>query len=130
MIVLDASVLIGHFESADAHHNRATRLMATHAGQNFAASVVTIAELYVGATRAGQAEQLSRLLRRLNVVSLELPADAARRLGELRCQTRLKMPDCAVLFAAESRGAELATFDRILAARAREIGVTVTDAQD
>ncbi|EUA52247.1 pilT domain protein [Mycobacterium xenopi 4042] len=48
MIILDASVLIGHFESADAHHAEATGLLAAHAAESFAASVITLAEVYVG----------------------------------------------------------------------------------
>lgn len=129
MIILDASVLIGHFESADAHHAEATALLAAHASESFAASVVTLAEVYVGAARAAQAEQLQKLLARLQIESLELPAGAARRLGELRAATSLKMPDCCVLYSAEQYNAAIATFDDKLAARAAELGVAVATDQ-
>ena len=39
VIILDASVLIGHFEPADAHHTEATALLKSHASETFAASV-------------------------------------------------------------------------------------------
>jgi predicted nucleic acid-binding protein len=130
VIVLDASVLIAHFESADAHHDAATRLLAAHALEPFASSVITLAEVYVGAARAGQADRLEQLLERLSVESLDLPAGGARRLGELRASTLLKMPDCCVLYTAEHHDASIATFDEKLAARAVELGLFVAQPQE
>jgi predicted nucleic acid-binding protein len=129
VIILDASVLIGHFESADAHHTDATALLRAHALESFAASVITLAEVYVGAARAGQADQLRRLLAQLQIESLDLPAGAARRLGELRATTKLKMPDCCVLYSAEQHNATIATLDDKLAARADDLGLTVATDQ-
>jgi predicted nucleic acid-binding protein len=129
VIILDASILIGHFESADAHHTEATALLAAHAAESFAASVITLAEVYVGAARAAQADRLHQLLARLQIESLELPAGAARRLGELRATTSLKMPDCCVLYSAEQYNAAIATFDDKLAARAAELGLPVATGQ-
>ncbi len=129
MIILDASVLIGHFELADAHHTDATALLSAHALESFAASVITHAEVYVGAARARQADQLHRLLAQLQIESLDLPAGAARRLGELRATTTLKMPDCCVLYSAEQHNAAIATFDDKLAARAAHLGLTVATSQ-
>jgi predicted nucleic acid-binding protein len=125
VIVLDASVLIGHFEPADSHHGDATALLKAHLADSFASSVVTLAEVYVGASRAGQADRLEQLLAQLAVKSLELPADAARRLGELRAATGLKLPDCCVLYTAERHNAAIATFDDALAKRATDFGLTV-----
>ncbi|MGO9225480.1 type II toxin-antitoxin system VapC family toxin [Mycobacterium sp.] len=129
MIILDASVLIGHFESADAHHTDATALLRARALEAFAASVVTLAEVSVGAARAGQADKLHRLLEELQIESLDLPASAARRLGELRATTLLKMPDCCVLYSAQQHNAAIATFDDKLAARATELGLTVATSE-
>ena len=129
MIILDASVLIGHFELADARHTDATALLRAHASESFAASVITLAEVYVGAARAGQADQLHQLLAQLQMESLDLPAGAARRLGELRATTTLKMPDCCVLYSAEQHNAAIATFDDKLAARAADLGLTVATSQ-
>lgn len=125
MIILDASVLIGHFEPADSHHADATALLKAHLSDSFASSVVTLAEVYVGASRAGQADRLDQLLAQLAIRSLELPAEAALRLGELRATTGLKLPDCCVLYTAERHSAALATFDDTLANRAANIGLTL-----
>lgn len=125
MIVLDASVLIGHFEAADPHHADATALLKAHMTDSFASSVVTLAEVYVGASRAGQADRLDQLLAQLAIQSLELPADAAHRLGQLRTATGLKLPDCCVLYAAERHHAAIATFDGALAKRATNMGLTI-----
>jgi predicted nucleic acid-binding protein len=130
VIILDASVLIGHFEPADAHHAEAGALLEAHAVHSFASSVVTLAELYVGASRAGQTVRLDHLLAQLEVESLELHSGAAPRLGELRATTGLKMPDCCVLYAAERRNAPIATFDDALATRAKRIGLAVATASD
>ena len=129
MIILDASVLIGHFESADAHHAEATALLTAHASESFAASVITLAQVYVGAARAEKTDQLDQLLARLQIDSLDLPAGAARRLGQLRATTKLKMPDCCVLYSAEQHNAAIATVDDTLAARAAGLGLTVATGQ-
>jgi predicted nucleic acid-binding protein len=125
VIILDASVLIGHFEPADSHHADATALLKAHLTDSFASSVVTLAEVYVGASRAGQADRLDQLLAQLAIRSMELPAEAAHRLGELRATTGLKLPDCCVLYTAERHSAALATFDDTLANCAANIGLTV-----
>jgi hypothetical protein len=44
---------------------------------SFAASVITLAEVYTGSARAGQADRLQDLLRELRVESRDLPASAA-----------------------------------------------------
>ncbi|MEB3050768.1 type II toxin-antitoxin system VapC family toxin [Mycolicibacter sp. MYC123] len=125
MIVLDASVLIGHFEASDAHHTAATALLKAHFAARFTASVITLAEVYTGAARAGKADELSRALARLRIEGVDLPPDAARRLGELRAITKLKMPDCCVIYTAEHNDAMIATFDEQLADRAAALGLTI-----
>jgi predicted nucleic acid-binding protein len=129
VIVLDASVLIGHFEPADAHHAGATALLKAHLLEPFAASVITLAEVYAGAARAGQADRLRQLLAQLQIESLDLPAGAALRLGELRATTKLKMPDCCVLYTAEQHSAGIATLDDGLAARASDLGLSIATNQ-
>jgi PIN domain len=59
------------------------------------------------------------------IPSLELPAEAAHRLGEVRATTGLKLPDCWVLYTAERHNAAIATFDDTLATGAKNIGLTV-----
>jgi predicted nucleic acid-binding protein len=127
VILLDASVLIGHFEPADAHHTQATAVLTAHLAESFAASVITLAEVYTGAGRRGQAPHLKELLEHLRIEELALPAGASLRLGELRAVTNLKMPDCCVLYTAEHHSAAIATFDDKLAARAGELGIPVVE---
>ena len=55
--------------------------------------------------------------------------DAARRLGELRATSKLRMPDCCVLYSAEQHNAAIATFDDKLAARAADLGLTVATSE-
>ena len=126
MILLDASLLIGHLESADAHHTAATTFLKTHTREILAASVVTLAEVYAGAARVGRADQLNQILAQLQIDSLDLPSSAAQRLGELRAITKLKMPDCWVLYTAEQHQAAISTFDDQLASRAADLGLVVT----
>jgi toxin FitB len=125
VIVLDASVLIGHLEPADVRHDRATELLLQSAAIPFASSVVSLAEIYVGAERAGRLADAQRAVSLLGVTPLPLPADIGPRLAQLRVATSLKLPDCCVLEAAERHGATLATFDGALAAHARRLGLTV-----
>lgn len=52
--------------------------------------------------------------------------DAARRLAALRVDTRLKLPGCCVLLAAQDAGADtVATFDDRLGAAAEGLGISV-----
>ncbi|MGH3958662.1 type II toxin-antitoxin system VapC family toxin [Mycobacterium sp.] len=125
MIVLDASVLIAHFEPADVHHDRATGLLLAHQAENFAASVISLAEIYVGAARANRMADVERAIARLNVDAVPLPATAARRLAEIRAATNLKLPDCCVIHAAEQHNAAVATFDTGLADQARRFKLPI-----
>lgn len=54
MIVLDACMLIAHLTNDDAHHNRATRLLVSLAGQRKTMSVLTRAEVLVIPARVGR----------------------------------------------------------------------------
>ena len=125
MIVLDACVLIAHFYSRDAHHERAGRLLAKVAGRPLVASPLTLAEVLVGPIKVGKLEQTRAALRRLGVRSLPLHDDAYLGLAELRAMTKLRLPDCCVLLAAEQEEAALATFDERLGSIADHRGVEV-----
>jgi predicted nucleic acid-binding protein len=124
VIVLDASVLIAHFDTEDLHHDAATTLLADRADDKFVASPVTVAEVLVGPARAGAAERVAFAVRHLGVTVLPLTEDSPVQLALIRAATGLKLPDCCVLLAAEQTGAAVATFDAKLAAAARERGLT------
>lgn len=125
MIVLDASVLIAHLDSTDAHHERATRLLLDAGEAEFGASPLTLAEVLVGPARAGKLAVAASALRRLEIAAVPLPDDAPRRLAMLRSNVGLRLPDCCVLFAAETANAELATFDDRLIGAAQRSGIDV-----
>jgi predicted nucleic acid-binding protein len=122
VIVLDASVLIAHLDRADAHHDRAHRLLLDAADQDLAASPVTLAEVLVAPARAGQLDRATAAIQELGVQPVPLDVDSHVRLATLRAGTGLKLPDCCVLLAAEQVGAALATFDARLAAVGRDHG--------
>lgn len=125
MIILDASVLIAHFESTDAHHERATQLLIHAADESLGVSPVTLAEVLVGPARIGNLDAAQAAIRELMITTIALTDDAPVRLATLRASTRLRLPDCCVLFAAETAQADVATFDDRLASAATDCGVPV-----
>ncbi|SLE83385.1 PilT domain-containing protein [Mycobacteroides abscessus subsp. massiliense] len=126
-IILDANVLIAHANSADEHHQAAGRILAKWAPFGYAASVLTLAEFYVGPTQTGQLHAAQHLISSLGVDTIEIPAEAAAELAQIRAQHRLKMPDAVVLHTAQAHGEALATFDTRLATIARRVGLRVPD---
>ncbi len=127
MIVLDASVLIAHFDATDVHHDRAGELLLLAADQDrpLGASPITLAEVLVGPARAGRIGQATFVLDQLRVCPVTLPRDAPSRLATFRAATTLKMPDCCVLLAADQVADAIATFDDRLADAARKHGLAV-----
>ena len=126
MIVLDASFLIAHMETDDAHHEQATQTLLDLAPEQFAASPLTLAEVLTGPLRQGTVNQALGMLNGMNVLTVPLGADGPLRLASLRATTKLKLPGCCVLLAAERMEAEaIATFDARLAAAAQVRGLTV-----
>lgn len=126
MIVLDACVLIAHFDADDALHDLAHELLASLAEDELLASPITQAEVLVGPARVGRLDLALAALAQLDVRAVPLGDDAPARLALLRAETKLKLPDCCVLLAAEQEGnAAIATFDGRLDATARARGVAV-----
>jgi predicted nucleic acid-binding protein len=127
VIVLDASVLVGFFERGDVHHDAAAELLNMHAGEPWAASTITVAELLVGPARAGEMKlaAASSALEALGIDELPVPHDSGAELARLRATSGLKLPDCCVLQAAHHAAAKVATFDDRLAGAARARGLEV-----
>ena len=96
VIVLDASVLIGHLDGRDGHHERARDLLAANAGTSFGASSISLAETLVGPARSGKLGVARDAIARLAVEELAFGEDAPARLAVLRAETGLKLPDCCV----------------------------------
>jgi len=126
VIVVDASVLIGHLDERDAHHDAATQVLLDAAGGELVVSPITVAEVLVGPARADRLSEAQAVLDALGVREVALGSDASLRLALLRAQTGLKLPDCCVLLAAHDASAQvLATFDERLAGVARRLGMQV-----
>lgn len=121
MTALDASLVIAHFEEHDKHHDAAAEFFANDAGPRWIATV-TLAEVLVPHIPAGTAGLLAAL-DRLDVQEWPFGEGAALQLAELRALTRLKMPDCCVLLAAQQAGDAVATFDRRLRQAAGQLGI-------
>ena len=121
VIVLDASVLIAHFRSGDAHAERAFDILDCE--DDLVVHPLTLAEVLVGAVAQGVEERLLESLDRIGVETAPADAPSPRDLARLRHRQRLKMPDCCVLGLALAHGATLATFDAKLAAVATTLGL-------
>lgn len=127
MIVLDASVLIAYLDAGDAHHDRAMALLSREIEDDFAVNLLTLVEILVAPTRAGQCDVVLAVFVDLAVEVLQFPQGSAVMLAELRAETHLKMPDCCVLLSALDQQARLASFDDRLVKVAQDRGVNVAD---
>lgn len=125
MIILDASVLIGHLDGGDEHHQRARRLLEESGGSSLGASPISLAETLVAPSRAGRLDSARDALERIGVVELALGPDSAARLAQLWASTGGKLPDCCVLLAAQEHQGAVASFDSALVAAARTLGLKV-----
>lgn len=129
MIVLDASVLIGHLDARDRHHAKATALLEATGAERLGASTITLAEILVAPARAKRLEEAKAALERLGVAELELGKDAPARLAKLRAETGLKLPDCCVLAVARQHEGSVASFDTGLSKAARKLGLKALGAK-
>jgi predicted nucleic acid-binding protein len=125
VIVLDASVLIGHLDARDPHHAKATALLEASDAEALGASTITLAETLVAPARAKRLEEAKAALERLGVAELELGEDVPARLARLRAETGRKLPDCCVLAAARQHVGSVASFDADLRKAARKLGLEV-----
>ena len=125
MIILDANVLIAFLDDTDAHHSATLVLLERRSAEEFASSVLTVAEALVHPTRADRQDAALSALNRIGVRIMAVePADAAA-LARVRSAYKLRMPGAVALHAALKAGAELATFDETLVAAAGRAGVTI-----
>lgn len=123
MIVLDASILIAHFSSTDAHHDAAQTILEGAVDERLSIHPLTLAEVLVGAARHKTSDRLRCNIRALGVEQWEPDEHEPARISKIRAELGLKLPDCCVLSAAIVTGGELATFDQTLAAAARHLDI-------
>lgn len=123
MIVADASVLIAYLNPRDALHERASTLIGETAGWELRTSPLTMAEVLVHPAGAGTLAEAQRELAELEIEEMPLGPDFSVRLAVLRARTKLRLPDCCVLLAAQDAEAErVLTFDGRLAEAAAALG--------
>lgn len=118
MRALDASVIIGFLDAADAHHGRATRLVAELlAGRDeLIASAAAYAEVLVEPSRSGHTAVVDGFLDDARVAVVPVDRACARAAAGLRARhATLRLPDALSLATALLHDAELVTFDRRLA---------------
>ncbi len=127
MLVLDASVLIGHFDNNDPHHARAVSLLLATDGQMLGASAITLAETLVAPARNGRLAEAQHALRRLGVRELALGTEIPSRLAQMRADLQVKLPDCCVLLAAQEHAGEVASFDTAVLEAARRLGLRTVE---
>lgn len=122
LTVLDASILLAHLDDTDPHTDAAETILAE--ADELAASTITLAEVLVGAARVERLDEQLEALAALKIVEVPIERGAAAQLARLRAETGLRMPDCCVLHAAVSVGADaLATRDERLSRAAAARGL-------
>jgi predicted nucleic acid-binding protein len=123
IVILDASVLIGHLDNNDPHHARAVSLLEATVGQRLGASAITLAGILVAPARANRLADAHAALSRLGIQELALGDDAASRLARLRADLGVKLPGCCVLLAAQEHAGAVASFDTGVIKAARKLGL-------
>jgi predicted nucleic acid-binding protein len=127
VIVLDASVLIGHLDAGDPHHAGAQDLLQASGEETLGASTITLAETMVSPARTSRLADAEGALQRLGVIELSLGENAPGRLAQLRAEVRMKLPDCCVLLVAQEHAATVASFDSDLLVAAGMLGLKTTE---
>jgi predicted nucleic acid-binding protein len=114
LIVLDAGVMIAHWDENDAHHHASRAALDDYFGHDVRMPASAYAEALVIPVRAGELEQARRHLDRLNVKGEELGRDTAELAALLRARNRaLRLPDALVLACGELLHADaILTTDR------------------
>jgi predicted nucleic acid-binding protein len=125
-LILDASVLIGLLDSADAHHDRAVEEVA--AADVAEREIVTPASAYsealVAFARAGRIADAREAIASMGIAVWPMTASVAERSAELRSEhERLRLPDAIVLATAQELDGELLAYDDRLSALAKGRGV-------
>ena len=121
-LILDASVLIGLLDSADAHHARAVQdtEAADISQRRLVAPATAYSEALVAFARAGRTAEARGAISGMGITVAPLTEVMAERAAELRARhVRLRLPDAMVLACARELDGELLTYDARLAAIAR-----------
>jgi predicted nucleic acid-binding protein len=116
-LILDASVLIGLMDAADAHHDRSVDDVeaADRAGRRLLLPASAYGETLVAFARAGRLHDARQAVASMGITVVPLTETIAEGAAELRARhERLRLPDAIVLATARERGGELLSYDRRL----------------
>jgi predicted nucleic acid-binding protein len=116
-LILDASVLIGLLDTADAHHDRAIDDVeaADREGRQLLLPASAYSETLVAFARARRLEEARRAITAMGITIVSLTDTIAERAAELRAHhTRLRLPDAIVLATAQEMDGSLLSYDRRL----------------
>ncbi len=113
-LILDASVLIGLLDTADAHHHQAVEQVdhADAGGTTLLAPASAYSEALVSFARAGRTADARDAIAAMGIIVVAMSQEIAERAAEIRARhDRLRLPDAIVLATAREHGAELLTYD-------------------
>jgi predicted nucleic acid-binding protein len=118
-LILDANVVIGLLDVADAHHARAIDDVeaADRARQPLLLPASAYAEALVAFARAGRVEQAREAIRAMGITVVALTETTAELAAGLRARhDKLLLPDAIVLATARENTGRLLSYDRRLSA--------------
>lgn len=116
-LILDASVLIGLLDTADAHHRRSIDDVeaADREGRRLLLPASAYSETLVAFARAGRLDEARQAIVAMGVAVVPLTNTIAERAAELRARhERLRLPDAIVLATAQELDGKLPSYDRRL----------------
>jgi predicted nucleic acid-binding protein len=122
-LILDASVLIGLLDTADAHHERSVDDIeaADGAGQQLLVPASAYSEALVAFARAGRIGEARAAIAAMGIAVTPLTETIAEHSAELRAwHERLRLPDAIVLATSRELGGKLLSYDRGLARLAED----------
>lgn len=117
-LILDANVLIGLLDAADAHHERAVTDVeaADQAGRELIAPASGYSEVLVAFARVNRIADARRALTAMGITIEPLTAHTAELAADLRARHQhLRLPDAMVLATAAHTERDLLTYDARLA---------------
>lgn len=117
-LILDASVLIGLLDTADAHHEQAVDDVdsADRSDETLLAAASAYSEALISFARAGRTADAREAIAAMGITIVAMSEPIAERAAELRAKhDRLRLPDAIVLATARELDAQLLTYDDNLA---------------
>jgi predicted nucleic acid-binding protein len=113
-LILDASVLIGLLDTADAHHHQAVEDVdsADSTGDTLLTPASAYSEALVSFARASRTPDARNAIAAMGITVVALSQEIAERAAEISAQhDRLRLPDAIVLATARELRADLLTYD-------------------